>query len=142
MFFWIIPFCYTNINNPDKYATRTAILIEDTPTISPFSAEGANSGIHQYMMTPHENGCEASDDSSSPTTREKEHIFTSDFSMVTYGGREYFQVGEHRYQSINESEKPLILEYSEEGFVLNVYNEGDDPNFNEPCLYFNFVFQE
>ena len=122
--------------------TQTPVIIEDTPTISPFIFEEANSGAHHYWMTPYENGCDASDGSDVPTERDKEHTFAADFSTVTYGGREYYQVGEHRYQSINESEKPLILEFSETGFVLYVYNVGDNPNINEPCLYFDFVLQE
>ena len=122
--------------------TQTPVIIENTPTASPFIIEEANNGTHHYWMTPYENGCDASDGSDVPTERDKEHTFAADFSTVTYGGREYFQVGEHRYQSINEKEKPLVLEFSEEGFVLYVYNVGDNPNINEPCLYFDFVFQE
>ena len=74
--------------------------------------------------------------------RDKEHFFAPDFSNVSYGGRTYLQVGEHRYQSINESNKPLVLIYSENGFVLNVYNPGDDPTIIEPCLAFKFTFAD
>jgi hypothetical protein len=123
--------------------TKTPVaVVEESPTTSAFSFEEANAGAHHYWMTPFENGCEASEDSNTPKERDKEHTFAADFSSVTYSGREYVQVGDHRYQSINENDKPLILEYSEDGFVLNVYNEGDNPNINEPCLYFDFALQE
>ena len=112
------------------------------PTVSPFGAESANAGAHQYWMEPYENGCEASDDVKVGQYRDKEHFFAPDFSNVSYGGRTYPRVGEHRYQSINESEKPLVLVYSENGFVLNVYNPGDDPNIIEPCLTFNFTLAD
>ena len=73
---------------------------------------------------------------------DKEHAFSPDFSSVTYGGRTYPRVGEHRYQSINENEKPLGLVYSEHGFILFVYKPGTDPNMDESCLTFSFTLAD
>ncbi len=112
------------------------------PKVSPFVAEEANAGSHTYWMSPNENGCEASDDLKIAQYREKTFTFAPDFSAVTYGGRSYLRVGEHRYESINESEKPLVLTFSEHGYVLHVYHPGDDPKANGSCLTFSFTLAD
>jgi hypothetical protein len=112
------------------------------PTVSPFAAEEANAGAHRYWMSPNENGCEASDEVKVAQFRDKEMSFAADFSTVTYGGRTYPRVGEHRYQSINQNDKPLLLIFSEHGYVLHVYHPGDDPDTAESCLTFSFTLAE
>ena len=119
-----------------------ANIPDPTPTISPFAAEEANTGVHRYWMSPNENGCEASDDLKVAQLRDKEHSFAPDFSSVTYGDRTYPSVGDHRYQSINQDEKPLVLVYSEHGFILFVYKPGTDPNIADSCLTFSFTLAD
>lgn len=113
-----------------------------TPTTSPFAPEEANAGAHHYWMSPSEVGCEATDETSFARFRDKEHTFAPDFSTVTYGGRTYPRVGDHRYQSINPDEKPLVLVFSEHGYILYVYEAGTDPNVDTWCLTFSFTLAD
>ncbi len=112
------------------------------PTVSPFLPEIANTGAHHYWMEPSENGCDASADVQVAQYRDKEHFFASDYSTVTYAERTYVRVGEHRYQSINQDNKPLVLIYTENGFALHVYHPGDDPNAVQACLTFSFTLAD
>lgn len=118
------------------------LIIQVTPTTSPFAPEEANAGAHRYWMSPNENGCDASDEVQVAQFRDKEMSFAADYSTVDYGGRTYPRVGEHRYQSINQDEKPLVLIFSEHGYVLHVYNPGDDPNNVGSCLTFSFTLAD
>jgi len=130
--------CSFGANTPEA----TPTIIEVTPTLSPFAAEEANAGAHHYWMSPNEVTCDASDDVKIAQFRDKEHIFTPDFSSVTYGNFTYPRVGDHRYQSINQDEKPLVLVYSEHGYILFVYKPGDNPDVNDPCLSFSFTLAD
>lgn len=123
-------------------ADAPPLIVEVTPTTSPFAAEEANAGAHHYWMSPNENGCEASDGVKVAQFRDKEMSFAPDFSTVTYGDRTYPRVGDHRYQSINQNDKPLVLIFSEHGYVLHVYNPGDDPNNVGSCLTFSFTLAD
>jgi hypothetical protein len=118
------------------------IIVEVTPTPSPFAAEEANAGLHRYWMSPNENGCDSSDDLQAAQFRDKEHIFAADFNSVNYGNNPYSRVSDHRYQSVNSEGKPLVLVYSKHGFVLFVYEAGDDPNVNDSCLTFSFTLAD
>jgi hypothetical protein len=118
------------------------VIVEVTPTKSAFAPEEANAGPHYYWMSPNENGCDASDNLKVPQFRDKEMAFSADYSSVTYGERTYPRVGDHRYQSINQSDKPLVLIFSEHGYVLHVYRPGDDPNVAEACLTFSFTLAD
>ena len=141
--FFLTMACSFASTDPTAIPTaQPAAVIEVTPTHSPYAAEESNAGVHRYWMSPNENGCEASDDLKVPVFRDKEHTFSPDFSSVDYGGRTYTQVGKHRYQSINEDEKPLVLVYSEHGFILFVYKPGTDPNVDESCLTFSFTLAD
>lgn len=84
-----------------------------TPLLTP---EELNAGTHNYFRETVEAGCEVSDDSKGTEYTEKTHIFSQDFSSVDYADRTYQQTGLHRYESINQSNKPLVLIYSEIGF--------------------------
>ena len=118
------------------------VIIEVTPTHSVHAAEEANAGAHHYWMSPNEQGCEATDETSFARFRDKELEFAPDFSTVTYGGRTYPRVEEHRYQSINQDDKPLVLVFSEHGYILYVYEPGKDPNVDEWCLTFSFTLAD
>ena len=118
------------------------VIVEVTPTRSAFAPEDANAGPHRYWMSPNENGCDASDNLKVPQFRDKEMTFAPNYSSVTYGDRTYPRVGDHRYQSINKSDKPLVLTFSEHGYVLYVYRPGDDPNVAESCLTFSFTLAD
>lgn len=122
--------------------TATPIIIEVTPTRSAFAPEEANDGTHRYWMSPNENGCPASDDLKVAQIREKEMVFAADYSSVDYGGRTYPRVGDHRYQSINQSDKPLMLIFSEHGYVLFVYETGANPSTDQACLTFSFTLAD
>lgn len=104
----------------------------------PFTPEELNMGTHRYWRETIEAGCEASDGSKGAEYVEKTHTFSADFATVDYGGREYPRTGLHRYESINQSDKPLVLIYSEVGFDLEVYNPGEATTSNPACLIFRF----
>ena len=110
-------------------------LPTSTPPLTP---EELNMGTHRYFRETVEAGCEASDDSQGTEYTEKTHAFSSDFSTVDYGGRTYQQTDLHRYESVNQSDKPLVLLYSEVGFDLEVYNPGEDTKTTPACLIFRF----
>ena len=113
------------------------------PTAIPqLSPEEINSGTHLYWRETIEAGCPASDDSTGTEYVEKVHTFAPDFSSVEYGGRIYQKTDLHRYQSINESDKPLVLIYSEIGFDLEVYNPGENTEITPACLIFRFTFAD
>jgi hypothetical protein len=44
------------------------IIVEVTPTNSPFAPEEANAGSHHYWMSPNEAGCPASDNLKTPNS--------------------------------------------------------------------------
>jgi len=113
------------------------------PTATPPpTPEELNMGTHFYWRETIEAGCSASDDSKGTEYAEKTHIFSADFTSVEYGGRSYSQTGLHRYESINQSDKPLVLIYSEIGFDLEVYNPGDNTMTTPACLVFRFRLEE
>jgi hypothetical protein len=114
-------------------------LFTATPPSTP---EELNMGIHNYFRETVEAGCEASDDSKGTEYTEKEHIFSTDFSTVDYGGRTYQRTDLHRYESENQSDKPLVLIYSEIGYDLEVYNPGEDTKTTPACLIFRFKLAE
>ncbi len=118
------------------------VIIQVTPTQSYFAAEEANAGTHLYWMSPNEVGCDASDDSNFAQYRQKELFFSADFNTVSYSNRDYVQVAEHQYQAINEDGKPLVLAFSEHGYILYVYEPGTDPAIDEWCLTFSFTLAE
>jgi hypothetical protein len=114
-------------------------LFTATPLPTP---EELNMGSHNYFRETVEAGCEASDDSKGTEYTEKVHAFSLDFSTVDYGGRTYQRTDLHRYESVNQSDKPLVLIYSEVGFDLEVYNPGEDTKSTPACLIFRFRLQD
>jgi hypothetical protein len=114
-------------------------LFTATPPPSP---EELNMGAHNYFRETVEAGCEASDDSKGTEVTEKVHTFSPDFSTVDYGGRTYQQTDLHRYESVNQSDRPLVLIYSEIGYDLEVYNPGEDTKTTPACLIFRFKLDE
>ena len=113
------------------------------PTHTPAPVpEDINAGTHLYWRETIEAGCEASEDSKGTEYTEKTHIFSPDFTSVDYGGRMYQQTSLHRYESINQSDKPLVLIYSELGFDLEVYNPGEDTQTTPACLIFRFTLSD
>ena len=90
-------------------------------------------GAHNYFRETVEAGCEASDDSKGTEVTEKVHTFSPDFSTVDYGGRTYQQTDLHRYESVNHSDRPLVLIYSDIGYDLEVYNPGEDTKTTPAC---------
>ena len=114
-------------------------LFTATPPPSP---EELNMGAHNYFRETVEAGCEASDDSKGTEYTEKVHNFSPDFSTVDYGGRTYQRTDLHRYESVNQSDKPLVLIYSDIGYDLEVYNPGEDTKTTPACLIFRFKLAE
>jgi len=113
------------------------------PTVTPLAApEELNMGTHSYFRETVEAGCEASDDSKGTEYLEKVHTFSPDFSSVDYGGRTYQQTDLHRYESVNQSDKPLVLLYTDIGFDLEVYNPGEDTKTTPACLIFRFKLMD
>jgi hypothetical protein len=111
-------------------------------TTPPPSPEELNMGAHNYFRETVEAGCEASDDSKGTEYTEKVHTFSPDFSTVDYGGRTYQQTDLHRYESVNQSDRPLVLIYSDVGYDLEVYNPGEDTKITPACLIFRFKLEE
>ena len=114
-------------------------LFTATPSPTP---EELNMGTHRYFRETIEAGCEASEDSKGTEYTEKTHIFSPDFGSVDYGGRTYQQTDLHRYESVNQSDKPLVLIYSEVGYDLEVYNPGEDTKTTPACLIFRFRLED
>ena len=106
-----------------------------TPQTTP---EELNMGTHLYFRETVEAGCEASEGSKGTEYTEKTHPFSPDFSTVDYGDRTYRQTDLHRYESVNQSDKPLVLIYSDIGFDLEVYTPGEDTKTTPACLIFRF----
>ena len=112
---------------------------EPLPTYTPQPGpEDINSGTHTYWRETIEAGCSASEDSQGAEYVEKTHSFAPDLSTATYADRIYNRTGLHRYQSSNQDSKPLVLTYTDVGFDLEVYNEGDNPDTTPACLIFRF----
>lgn len=136
--------CNMPVPTPDPTQTPipTATLAPtQTPiptSTPPFTPEELNMGTHRYWRETIEAGCEATEDSKGAEYTEKTHIFSADLAVVEYGGREYPRTGFHRYQSINQSDKPLVLIYSEIGFDLEIYRPGEDTETTPACLIFRF----
>ena len=114
---------------------------EPTPTATP-TPEQLNMGTHRYWRETIEAGCDASDDSKGADYVEKTHVFSADFNTVNYSDRVYTRTDLHRYESINQSDRPLVLIYSEIGFDLEVYNPGEDTNTTPACLIFHFRLED
>ena len=110
-------------------------LPTSTPPPTP---EELNMGTHLYWRETIEAGCEASDESKGTEHTEKTHTFASDFSSVEYGDRLYQRTDLHRFESTNQSDRPLVLIYSDLGFDLEVYNPGEDTTTAPACLIFRF----
>jgi len=130
--------CQFLMGTPIPTATPPALptpISSSTPSPTP---EEINMGTHLYWRETIEAGCKASDDSQGTDHVEKTHVFSPDFSSVVYGDRTYQQTGLHRYESKNQSDRPLVLIYSELGFDLEVYNPGEDTNTTPACLIFRF----
>lgn len=104
----------------------------------PPGPEDINSGTHTYWRETIEAGCSAAEESRGAEYVEKTHSFAPDLSTATYADRIYDRIGLHRYQSINQDNKPLVLIYTDFGFDLEVYNEGENPDTTPACLIFRF----
>ncbi|MDX1378141.1 MAG: hypothetical protein R3307_04770 [Anaerolineales bacterium] len=123
---------------PIPTATLAPTQTPNPTSTPPFTPEEINMGTHSYWRETVEAGCEASESSKGAEYVDKTHTFSADFAFVEYGGREYPRTGIHRYESINQSDRPLVLIYSEIGFDLEVYNPGEDTNTTPACLIFRF----
>jgi hypothetical protein len=111
-----------------------------TPTIEP---EKLNEGINFYTVTKHEITCELT------VTEEQQHreiLFSED--KVSIQNRttglysDYDLIEPHRYLRYNKANKPIAVEFSSEGFKLEVYHFNADPITEKPCGYFTFTLTE
>jgi hypothetical protein len=128
--------------DPPPTATEPSTATpEPTQTPEP-SPEQLLSGEHRYWTEVEERGCSAADPELYPRYRVKTLEFGPDYSTAAYGGREYQRVREHRYQSENQDEKPLILEFRPDGFSLLIFEAGSDPEQVPPCLIYTFTLDE
>lgn len=127
---------------PPPTATLAPTQTPIPTSTPPFTPEELNMGTHRYRRETIEAGCEAADDSKGTDFVEKTHVFSDDFTTVDYGGRVYLRTDLHRYESINESDKPLVLIFSEVGFDLEVYRPGEDTNATAACLIFRFWLED
>ena len=131
----------TQAAQPTQPAPTAAPLPTDTPLPPPTqtpSPEEINTGEHRYWTEVEERGCSASDPELYPRYRVKEMAFSPDFSTAVYAEREYARVGEHRYQSVNQDGKPLVLEFRSDGFSLLIFETGTDPALVPACLIYTF----
>jgi hypothetical protein len=127
--------------DPPPTAEPPTTTPEPTQTPEP-SPEQLLSGEHRYWTEVEERGCSAADPELYPRYRVKTLEFGPDYSTAAYGGREYQRVREHRYQSENQDEKPLILEFRPDGFSLLIFEAGSDPEQVPPCLIYTFTLDE
>ncbi len=112
------------------------------PTAAPSTPEEINQGTHTYWSETVENGCAASEDSQDSAYIEKTHNFAPDLSNVDYAGRIYARVDAQIYFATNQSDRPLLLRYYEDGYILEVFNPGEDPFSTPACLTFYFLLEE
>ena len=102
-----------------------------------------NQGINFYTVTKHEITCGLT------VTEEQQHreiSFGED--RVSIQNRttglysDYDLIGPHRYLRYNKANKPIVVEFSSQGFKLEVYYFNADPMLDEPCGYFIFTLTE
>ena len=130
--------CQFVMGTPVPTATPLPTLTSVPTESPPLTPEELNTGTHNYFRETVEAGCEASEDSKGTEYTEKVHTFSADLSTVEYGGRTYQQTDLHRYESVNQSDKPLVLIYSDVGYDLEVYNPGENTKTTPACLIFRF----
>ena len=118
-------------------------LVTDTPADQPMTPEMRNSGINFYTVTVTENSCSLSLSAAEQNRRiefegDQVRIWSNNSDSIST----YDLYGQHRYLRVNDAGKPIVVTFSMEGYVLEVYNEGDNPNKTSPCGYFTFTLGE
>lgn len=118
-----------------------------TPTESPVSQLPVfvenNNGEHPYQVEAVEGACPLTDPEPNQT-----RVFTfEDGSLTLYNPHSdntesYDQINELRYMRINSAGRPVVVEFTEFGYMLQVYNEGVDVEEEGPCSYFKFTLQD
>jgi hypothetical protein len=51
----------------------------------------------------------------------------------------YDSIGAHRFMRIKNADRPIVIVFSLEGYVLEVYDIGVDLNTDSPCGNFTFT---
>lgn len=129
----------SDVAQPDV-AQSDSIIATDAPTAPEMTPELRNSGINFYSVTVTEGDCPLS---LSVPEQDKQIEFIGDQARIWNNNNDsissYDQVGPHSYLRINDAGKPILVTFSMEGYVLEVYNEGEDPDAVSPCGYFVFT---
>lgn len=113
------------------------------PTFTPLpelTPENANNGEHRYAVTKTEGTCTLTISAPEQT---RTITFTGETVVVSHsdgeGSETYDSIGNHRYMRINNADRPVVVEFTFDGFYLQIYESGDDVNIDSPCGYFTFT---
>ncbi|MBN2045972.1 MAG: hypothetical protein JW757_13200 [Anaerolineales bacterium] len=108
-----------------------------TPTPEPSPAILANSGTHRYTVTATPLTCELTLTDSEKTMNIVFEGTTAILTNEDKGTSETYGIaGEDRYSRINDSFKTIVVLFSTQGYVLQIFEPEADPWVDEPCGYF------
>ena len=124
-------------NTPPPVPTSTP---QPTATPTTLTPQGVTSGRNFYAVTVTEQGCSLS---LSAEEQYREIAYEGNSLSIknnnSEGWETYEQVAPYRYRRINDADRPIVVEISLNGYVLEVYNVGDDSEAVAPCGYFTFT---
>jgi hypothetical protein len=125
---------------PQLDAPQSGQIATDPPPEQVMTPELRNSGINFYTVTMVENGCSLT---LSAPEQNRRIEFEGDQVRIWGNNNDsistYDRYGPHSYLRINDAGKPVVATFSMEGYVLEIYNEGEKPDEVSPCGYFTFM---
>jgi hypothetical protein len=111
-----------------------------SPTVE--TPEMRNGGINPYRVVATDQGCPLSVSSEYQDRRiEFEGNQVRIWNYGYEGFETYDQVSPHRYLRYNTVNNPIVVTFTMEGYILEVFTEGDDIDAVQPCGYFTFTLQ-
>lgn len=133
--------CQTLMGGPE---VPTATLEEAVQIVPPLTEpEMRNAGTHLYTVVLTEGTCELS---LSEEEQRRTIEFTESQALISNNVAEGFEIydeyGENSYIRINNADKPILVTFSMDGYLLEVYDPGENPSEADPCGYFTFTLAD
>lgn len=133
--------CQTLLGSPETPTATFEEPVQIVPVLS--EQEMRNAGTHMYTVTFTEVTCELelSEEEQKRTIEYTEsQVLIS--NNVAEGFEIYDEYGENSYLRINNADKPILVTFSMDGYVLEVYDPGEEPSESDPCGYFTFTLAD
>lgn len=130
--------CQTLIGSSEMPTATFEEPVQIVPMLS--EQEMRNAGTHVYTVTYTEVTCELE-------LSEEEQSRTIEFTEsqvnisnnVAEGFQVYDEYGEHSYLRVNNADKPILVTFTMDGYLLEIYDPGENPAEADPCGYFTFT---